>query len=64
MRMRSEKAKPTSDPVPTDDLVNFLMKSQHLFPKFKESDIESAVRAFTNGRDTMTIDEFIMFASG
>lgn len=64
LRMRKDKLKPITEPVPTEDLVDFLKNSKGFFQRLSDSDIESAVNAYTNGRDSFTLDEFTLFATG
>ena len=64
LRMRKDKSIPHDGEVPASDLVEFLLRSHRSMGNLKVKDVEQAVKMYTQGKDTITMQEFQMFAMG
>ena len=63
MRMRQQKES-NQLVAETSDLLSFLERYKPIFKKMKDVDLKHAVSMFTNGKQTISMEEFEHFALG
>jgi hypothetical protein len=51
-------------PAKSSDLVDFIMRSAKIMPGLRQKDVEAAVKMYTGGKETITLEEFQKFAMG